>query len=128
MRLDHPGCLNSFPEEVKDKRGDRMKHADSLSEAVDFAKEKNQGRIFISQSEAYPGGMVLGDEDSASGAALKMKVQILAESQENSVYFQQEYEDEILYKEAVSQIEELKKTTDYELLKPSEMEEKVQKY
>ncbi|CAM3834482.1 hypothetical protein GCM10009865_52800 [Aeromicrobium ponti] len=105
-----------------------MKHADSLSEAVDFAKEESQGRIFISQSEAYPGGMVLGDEDSASGAPLKMKVQILAESQENSVYFQQEYEDEILYKEAVSQIEELKETTDYELLKPSEMEEKVQKY
>ncbi|MBT2689662.1 hypothetical protein J7I93_15845 [Bacillus sp. ISL-47] len=102
-----------------------MKHADSLSEVTDFAREIGGAQVYISESESNPAGMSLGDEDSVAGSALKMKVQVLVKAAGNCLFFQEEYEDEKLYKLAVSQLDELKESVPCEMLGLDEMDEKL---
>lgn len=80
-------------------------------------------KLFISQNEAYPAGFTLGDEDSL-GTSLKMEVELLLESDSDSLHYIQEFQDEEQYKEVIMKINQLKETVPYEDISEEEMKKK----
>jgi hypothetical protein len=85
-----------------------MIQVDSIEELSTYAKKtEGDSWLLVSQSETYPAGFTLGDEDSSPGNTLKMKMQLLLETPDKNYYFTNQYEDEEIYKEAVNMMEEL---------------------
>ncbi|WP_100331171.1 hypothetical protein [Bacillus xiapuensis] len=103
-----------------------MKQASSISEVIRFVKSHPKAQLWVSQSESYPKGMLIGDEDSTAGTVLKMKIQILAQSPNSRLYFQEEYEDEEWYKEVIEQIERLKESFPVKNVMSSELQARLQ--
>ncbi|MDQ0219971.1 hypothetical protein ELQ35_02250 [Peribacillus cavernae] len=105
-----------------------LKSVESIDEIFESIKGAPiNKKLFISQSEAYPTGFALGDEDS-SGTSLKMKVVLLLESDASSLYYKQEFQDEEQYKEIVSKIDQLKNIVPYENINEDEMMKKRKGY
>ncbi|KKK37480.1 hypothetical protein WQ57_13620 [Mesobacillus campisalis] len=103
-----------------------MIKADSLEELSRLAKQAGENSwLLVSQNESYPAGFTLGDEDSAAGTTLKMEMQLLLETPEQNYYFANQYQDEELYKEAISQLEELMEEIRSETVEPSVMEARL---
>ncbi len=103
-----------------------MIKADSLEEMHRFAKQAGgDSWLIVSQNENYPAGFTLGDEDGAAGTTLKMEMQLLLETPEQNYYFANQYQDEELYKEAVSKLSELMEEVRSETVEPSVMEARL---
>ena len=103
-----------------------MKKTATLSELKDHAEKAGSGgKLLFSQTEEYPGGLTLSDEDVQAGAALKMKVQFLLMAPDGQFYYEDRFEQVELFKEAQREIKELKELVPAEQVEASELEKEM---
>ena len=107
-----------------------MRHtAVTLAEVVDLAdKEKRKGvdgRVYLHQKETAPGDMPIGDED-AGGGKIEEKIQLLLETGDDSIYYEDEFEDMDFYKDVLVQLERLETYYPIKRVTEEEIEQKRQ--
>ncbi|QHJ72181.1 hypothetical protein [Planococcus halotolerans] len=101
----------------------------ALSEVVDFADESKrkglEGTVYLQQKETAQGGTSFGDEDASGGKAVE-KIRLLLETTDNSMYYEDEFEDMDFYKDALVQLERLETYFPIERLSEEEIKNKLE--
>lgn len=101
----------------------------TLSEVVDLAdKEKRKGvdgTVYLHQKETAPGDMPIGDED-AGGGKVEEKIRLLLATGDDSIYYEDEFEDMDFYKDALVQLERLETYYPFERVTEEEIKNKQQ--
>ncbi|WP_084242775.1 hypothetical protein [Planomicrobium okeanokoites] len=101
----------------------------ALSEVVEFADESKrkglEGTVYLQQKEAAQGGTSFSDEDASGGKAVE-KIRLLLETTEDSMYYEDEFEDMDFYKDALVQLERLETYFPIERLSEEEMKQKLE--
>lgn len=107
-----------------------MRHtAVSIAEVVDLADEGKRkgmdGTVYLHQKETAPGGTAVGDED-AGGGKVEEKIRLVLETGDDSIYYEDEFEDMDFYKDALVQLERLETYYPIERVTEEEIEKKRQ--
>lgn len=100
----------------------------ALSEVVDFADESKrkglEGTVYLQQKETGQDETTFGDEDASGGKAIE-KIRLMLETTDNSMYYEDEFEDMDFYKDALVQLERLETYFPIERLSEKEMKQKL---
>lgn len=100
-----------------------MRQVESLDEIVEAVKNGSENKkVLVSQHETSRSAVTLGDEDTESGTRLRVQVVL-----DNSLYFSEEFLDDLLYEEASDMIKEMKDYAQVELVSEDEINGLVKK-
>ena len=101
----------------------------ALSEVVDFADESKrkglEGTVYLQQKETGQDDTSIADEDASGGKAIE-KIHLLLETTDNSMYYEDEFEDMDFYKDALVQLERLETYYPIERLSEEEIKNKLE--
>lgn len=96
---------------------------------MDFADQgKRKGvnsTVYLQQKETAPGGTTFGDEDASGGKTLE-KIRLLLKTTDDSMYYEDEFEDMDFYKDALVQLERLETYYPVERLSEEEIKQKLE--
>ncbi|MFC7372942.1 hypothetical protein ACFQPF_14900 [Fictibacillus iocasae] len=76
-----------------------MKRAESLEEIEQWSDNKSSGTMLLAQNEKLPGGVIFADED-APQPPVELKMKLLIECTDDSLYFEHTFNSDTEYEEA----------------------------
>lgn len=95
----------------------QLRQVETLDEIVEALKNGSENKkVFVSQHETSRSAVTLGDEDTESGTRLRVKVVL-----DQSLYYSEEFLDDLLYEEARDLIKEMKDYAQVELVSEDEI-------
>jgi hypothetical protein len=100
-----------------------MKRAETLEEIEQWASgQPSGGTMLLAQDEKLPGGVIFSDEDSSEPPVV-LKMKLLIEGSEDSLYFEHTFDSDAEYEEIQELIGRLKEK--FQLKNVTEEEIKV---
>lgn len=107
-----------------------MRNAESFEEILEFsnAHQSTHGKMYLSQKETSPGGILFSDEDSGK-QPLELEIKLLMKADNDSLYFSKRYmeDEEEEFEERMKQLDTLKNQFDIETVSSSELRELLKK-
>ncbi|RXZ00355.1 hypothetical protein [Fictibacillus sp. S7] len=107
-----------------------MRNAESFEEVLEFsnAHQSAHGKMYLSQRETSPGGILFSDEDSGK-QPLELEIKLLLKAENDSLYFSKRYmeDEEEEFEERMNQLDTLKNQFDIESVSSSEISDLLKK-
>ncbi|WP_174728515.1 hypothetical protein [Mesobacillus harenae] len=94
----------------------------SLTKLIEEAQEhRGQSELWMAQHEVESTGVTLGDEDTG-GAGAELELKALLKTPEQALNYSETFQDPLLYEDAMSQLEQIKKLVPYHVTSPQKLE------